>query len=156
MKTFVILSDTHGNQDGIQKLSQIFAESDYIIHLGDHCADMRNVQREYPEKCYICAGNCDFGGGLDEYVLEAEGHRIFFCHGHRYGVKQGIDELIARAKELDCDIALYGHTHIAFCEQLDGIWVINPGNVTRYSFEKSYCYLCLHGEKVVPTIVPIR
>lgn len=154
MKTFVILSDTHGNQESIHKLEQIFAESDYILHLGDHCTDMREVAKRFPEKTYVCAGNCDFGAaGLDEYVLEAEGHRIFFCHGHRYGVKSGHADLLRRAKELDCDIALYGHTHDAFCEQVEGVYLINPGNMTRYSAEKSYCYMCLHGEKVVPVIV---
>lgn len=152
----IILSDTHGNLAAIEKLSQIMDESDYIVHLGDVSSDMRGATERYPDKIYRCTGNCDFTSVGNEMTLEVEGHKILLCHGHKYGVKTGLEGLVNRAKELSCDIALYGHTHIARIEETDGVMTINPGCMTRYALDKSYCYLCIHGEKVVPTIVKIQ
>ncbi len=111
MKTFVILSDSHGRRAAVTKLAPLFAENDYIVHLGDGSGDMREVFSQYPEKTYVCKGNCDFSYGLEECVIEAEGISVFCCHGHRYGVKSGRARLASRAKEMGCSVALYGHTH---------------------------------------------
>ncbi len=155
MKTFVVLSDTHGRRANVQRLYPLFAENDYIIHLGDGSADMRDTFSEFPEKTFLCKGNCDFSYGEEEFIIEEEGLRIFCCHGHRYGVKGRLDRLAARAKGEDCDIALYGHTHRAAVEEIDGILCINPGALSSYS-DPSYCYLVLHEKKATPTIVQLK
>lgn len=153
MKTFVIISDTHRNTKPLDKIATVLAECDYIIHLGDMAGDARELMRAYPEKTYVLAGNNDFFGGESELVLDAEGRRIFACHGHRYGVKSGTDRLVAAAKERLCDIALYGHTHEAEVREENGVLLINPGCMTAYAPHKSYCYLVVNGKKAVPTIV---
>ena len=112
--------------------------------------------RAYPEKTYVVAGNNDFFGGQSEFVLDVEGRRIFACHGHRYGVKSGTDRLVRAAKEKLCDVALFGHTHEAFAGEEEGVLLINPGCMTRYSPRQTYCYLVINGNKAVPTIVEIR
>ena len=156
MKTFVILSDTHYNTAPLSKISVVLAECDYIIHLGDMASDAKELARAYPEKTYIIAGNNDFWGGESEIVLEAEDRRIFACHGHRYGVKSGTSRLAAAAKAKFCDIALYGHTHVSDVHEEDGVLLINPGCMTRYSPQWTYCYLVVNGKKAVATIVNIR
>ena len=155
MKTFVILSDTHRNTAPLQKIATVLSECDFIIHLGDMASDARELMREYPEKTYVLAGNNDFWGGESEIVLDAEERRIFACHGHRYGVKSGTERLVAAAKEHMCDIALFGHTHEAFVGEEDGVLLVNPGCMTRYSPRWSYCYLVISGKKAVSTIVNI-
>lgn len=155
MKTFVILSDTHRNTAPLQKIATVLSECDFIIHLGDMASDARELMREYPEKTYVLAGNNDFWGGESEIVLDAEERRIFACHGHRYGVKSGTERLVAAAKERMCDIALFGHTHEAFVGEEDGVLLVNPGCMTRYSPRWSYCYLVISGKKAVATIVNI-
>ncbi len=155
MKTFVILSDTHRNTAPLQKIATVLSECDYIIHLGDMASDARELAREYPEKTYVLAGNNDFWGGESQIVLDAEERRIFACHGHRYGVKSGTERLVAAAKERMCDIALFGHTHEAFVGEEDGVLLVNPGCMTRYSPRWSYCYLVISGKKAVATIVNI-
>ncbi len=155
MKTFVILSDTHRNTAPLQKIATVLSECDFIIHLGDMASDARELMREYPEKTYVLAGNNDFWGGESEIVLDAEERRIFACHGHRYGVKSGTERLVAAAKEHMCDIALFGHTHEAFVGEEDGVLLVNPGCMTRYSPRWSYCYLVISGKKAVATIVNI-
>lgn len=148
----IVISDSHGRQAAIGKLLPLFAENDYIVHLGDGASDMREIAAQYPEKTYVVKGNCDFSRGIGELVLEAEGVRMLLCHGHAYGVKSGIGRLAAHAKELGCSVALYGHTHRAAIEEQDGVLCINPGSLGSRS-EPSYCYLVVHGEKVTAKIV---
>lgn len=155
MKTFVILSDSHGrNKKAFQKLLPLFGENDYIVHLGDGSADMRETFSSYPEKTYICRGNCDLSYGEEEFIIEAEGVSILCCHGHKWGVKSGISRLAAHAKERGCEVALYGHTHRASVESSDGVLCVNPGALGDYA-APSYCYLVVHKGKVTPTIVPL-
>lgn len=156
MKTIVVLSDTHRNLAPLDKIQTVLAECDYIVHLGDMASDAAGIFREWPEKTYILAGNNDFYGGEKELVLDAEGRRIFACHGHRYGVKGGTERLAAAAKERGCDIALYGHTHVAETHEEEGILLVNPGSMTRFAPRQTYCYLAIAGKKAVPTIVEIR
>lgn len=156
MKTIVVLSDTHRNLAPLDKIQTVLAECDYIVHLGDMASDAAGIFRQWPEKTYILAGNNDFYGGEKELVLDAEGRRIFACHGHRYGVKGGTERLAAAAKERGCDIALYGHTHVAETHEEEGVLLVNPGCMTRFAPRQTYCYLAIAGKKAVPTIVEIR
>ena len=32
------------------------------------------------------------------------------------------------AREAQAELLLFGHTHIPFCEELEGLWVLNPGS----------------------------
>ena len=100
MKTIVVISDTHGHRAGIEKLKPLFAENDYIIHLGDGASDMRDIVNAYPEKTFVCQGNCDFFSALPEGELEVEGVKIFFCHGHKYRVKADLSALAEEAPRL--------------------------------------------------------
>ncbi len=155
MKTLIILSDTHGNRNVAEQLSVLAAENDYIVHLGDGAGDMKELRNLYPEKVYACTGNCDlYAPSPEEDVLEVEGVRIFYCHGHRYGVKNDLDNLASTAKARDCQIALYGHTHLAKISVIDGVTLINPGTM-RFAPGKggSYCYLVVNKNTYTPVIV---
>lgn len=158
MKTMVVISDTHGNKKYLAKLKPLFAENDYIVHLGDGANDMLEFYREYPEKVFVCNGNCDFGGSriaMDEWKEEIEGHTVLMCHGHKYGVKSGLERLAQRAKECGADIALYGHTHMAAQDNIDGVTLINPGALSYTSAAPSYCYIVFTRAKIVATIVSL-
>ncbi len=155
MKKCIVMSDTHGSQKGIEKLKPLFAENDYIIHLGDGAGDLKEIFSVYPNKVYQCRGNCDFISAYpDEFVLEIEQVRILCCHGHAYGVKTLLGVLANEAKKKGCDVALYGHTHRADICEMDGVTLINPGSL-RYPASEggSYCYLVVHKDKVTPVIV---
>lgn len=154
MKTVILLSDSHGRKSAMEKIRPLFGENDYLIHLGDGAFDMRSTAETFPEKTYVVRGNCDAGGGVDEFVLEIEQISVFCCHGHRYGVKSGLSKLAARAKELHCEVAFYGHTHRAEIAEADGIMCINPGSVGSYS-SPSYAYLVVNRDKITPTVVPL-
>ena len=155
MKKIIVISDTHGSTKSIEKLMPLIAENDYLIHLGDGAADLRQVWKEYPDKIYQCHGNCDYASPTpDEGILEIEYLKIFYCHGDRYGVKSGISHLAYEAKKRGCDIALYGHTHTAQITEIDGVTLINPGSLKRSVGEGgSYCYLVINKDKATPVIV---
>ncbi len=155
MKKLIVLSDSHGNRKAVEKLAPLVEENDYCIHLGDGAGDMRTLMERYPDKIYQCAGNCDFFSPLpDEGILDIEQVRIYYCHGHRYGVKRDLAALAQAAKARDCEIALYGHTHKAKISKIDGVTLINPGTLSL-STERggSYCYLVIHKKEITPVLV---
>lgn len=153
MKKIIVVSDSHGNRRALDGLDGIFAESDFIIHLGDTSSDGNYVRGKYPDKTVVINGNCDLlGVGEKETVLHIEGVNIFACHGHAYSVKSTLTRLANRARELDCEIALYGHTHDARESEIDGVTLLNPGTLSRYS-QKSYIYLVINGDKFTQKIV---
>ena len=155
MKKLIVIADSHGNLKGIESLRSLVAENDYIVHLGDGAGDMRALMREFPEKVYLCAGNCDFFSPYPtEGVLDVEGVRIFYCHGHKYDVKSHLYALATKAKEKDCAIALYGHTHTALISEVNGVTLINPGSLRgEIKNGGSYCYLIVNGQKFTPVLV---
>ena len=160
MKKIIVVSDSHGNVQAIEKLMPLIAENDYFVHLGDGSGDLKQVWKEYPDKVYQCSGNCDWRSiAPSEGVLEVEQIRIFYCHGDAYGVKSGLSALAQKAKKRDCEIALYGHTHKADITEIDGVTLINPGYMQRKIGEGgTYCYLVVNKNKFTSVIVgePLR
>lgn len=156
MKTVVVLSDTHGNIAAVEKLFPIFAESDYIIHLGDTSSDGQVIRREFPDKTYLLNGNCDFTRlGENELVLQIEDVKIFACHGDKYGVKSGYDRLAYKAEQEGCAVALFGHTHSPVERTVGGVTLFNPGTLKRYA-DNTYLYLVINGGKAVGKICELK
>ena len=152
MKTFFIMSDTHGNTAVMKKLLPIMEESDFVIHLGDYATDKRCLSEKVYEKLYAVKGNCDGGG--DDLIIEAEGKKILLTHGDRYGVKKGLTELFFKAKEINADAVFYGHTHISDVTETGGVLLINPGTLSAYG-EKTYCYAVIADGKITAKIVKV-
>ena len=155
MKTLVVISDTHGSKSGVESILPIVKENDYVVHLGDGASEFGVLVDANPKGCYFCTGNCDAWGNLpEEGVLELEDVKIFYCHGHRYGVKSCLDRLANRARALGCKIALYGHTHNARVDEVNGVTLVCPGALRAPKDRGgSYAYVVVAGEKVTATIV---
>ncbi len=151
MKKIIIFADTHGNLSSMEKVYGIMKESDYIIHLGDYQRDILSF-KEFKDKIYSVKGNCDGGG--EDVVLEIEGAKLLLTHGDKYGVKNSLEQLISKAKELKVDAIFFGHTHDAYIERHDGIYVINPGS-TKGFYKKTYCYAVINDKQITAKIVPI-
>ena len=128
----LVISDSHKN---LINLKQVLdkAEYDYVLFLGDYVMDIMNFKRQLNDKLFVVKGNCDGDINFDDDLfIEIAGKKIFMTHGHKYGVKLGMKKLFQKATELDADIAVFGHTHIAFQTQLDsGLIVLNPGSVGK-------------------------
>lgn len=124
-----VVSDTHGDGYSIQNVINKIQDTDMMIHLGDYSRDAEEIGMFYKNKIISVCGNCDFGGTVPSEKIEViQGKRFLITHGHRYNVKYGITRIKNRAKELNADIALFGHTHRSFCSYEEGIWFVNPGS----------------------------
>ena len=135
MENILILSDIHGGYRYAVEAVTMHPECKTVFFLGDGCRHINALSEAAPHAALVAVrGNCDtFLDGVqeDELVLEIAGHRIFLCHGHTRNVKYGHGGLLAVAKAKGCDIALYGHTHIAH-ESYDpesGVHLFNPGSI---------------------------
>lgn len=117
---------------------------DLVLHLGDHLQDAQRLSGYYPKLPLVAVpGNCD-GWTSDplKRQLTLEGHTLLMSHGHLWQVKSGYDAAIWEARQARADILLFGHTHSAYCEYLDGLWVMNPGTAWQ-----SYGTILLDGAK---------
>lgn len=155
MKRIILVSDSHGQKQNIDELCSLVEENDLFVHLGDGASDVWELKKLYPEKVYVCKGNCDFNSPYAlEGVLNVEWLNVLYCHGHAYGVKDGLEMLAKVAKEKGCEVAFYGHTHQASITKIDGVTLINPGTL-RYSIRKggSYAYVVIHKDKCTPVLV---
>ena len=107
---------------------------DAILHLGDHYDDAEAIREEYPHiPLSMVPGNCDKYRAPENanqiLVQSFGGVRLYMTHGHIHRVKQVLSFLIRDARAARADAALFGHTHVAHCEQEeDGLWVVNPGS----------------------------
>ena len=145
--TIPVFSDSHQRSyyalEVFERLSACGGRAiDKALFLGDGLYDIGDY---VPKDCTLLSvsGNCDlfsslFGGDGEmiqpEILTEIGGLRIFMTHGHNYSVKGGHGAAVARARRLDADILLFGHTHSPFTDYLppDGafnkpLYVMNPG-----------------------------
>lgn len=128
----VILSDSHGNVPLAIQACDMAEPFDMLFHLGDGVEDVKLLVHAGITPCLYVAGNCDFDSSVPrELIWEGEEKRVLLTHGHMYGVKSGLSRLIARAKECKVDMVLYGHTHLAAKQVVDGILVVNPGALNK-------------------------
>ena len=127
-----IISDTHGNNDSVEKAVSIAPKMDMWLHLGDCEPDAEYLQALVEVPVYGVAGNCDWPmrNTCYERIIDAAGHKIFLTHGHNYGVRYTQEYVMEAAESQGADIAVYGHTHIVDNVQAS-ILVLNPGSASR-------------------------
>ena len=127
----VIMSDSHGSYTAVESIvERNLGKADIFIHLGDGERDSDRIMLKYPHIDFRrVAGNCDYASMLpDNLIVDVEGARIFCSHGHRLFVKGGTETIRSVARDNDCNIVLYGHTHERYSATEDGIFVMNPGS----------------------------
>lgn len=129
MKIFVV-SDTHGHIDKFLNKIRNMDKPDLIIHLGDYVEDGIKIEKETGIQTTIVKGNGDYYQKeyKDDEVLNLGNKRLFITHGHKYRVRYGIDNLFYRAKEVEADIVLFGHTHVPVLMKQSQIIIMNPGS----------------------------
>lgn len=154
----LVVSDSHGSYQSLKMIlhqtpcdAMIFCGDGFcdIARLIDETAENENLQKFIPGVIGVVEGNNDADiypvrniSSTDPYYIEFKiplfntieicGKKIFFTHGHRNAVYIGCDQVVALAKKYECEIALYGHTHVA-SEQffLGDVLALNPGSCAR-------------------------
>ena len=145
MKLF-IASDIHGSKYYAQKIVERFyaEKADKLILLGDIYyhgprnplpkdyapMEVADILNKMEDKLVVIQGNCDAEVDqmiskfhfIPEFMIEMDGKKIWFTHGHKHNkdnIQKGAYDVLA-----------YGHFHINFMEEIDGVFVINPGSVS--------------------------
>ena len=128
----LVMSDSHKNMQSMRRAIGL-EQPDEIIHLGDHLADARQLEREYPSiPMLMVAGNCDWFGESPPVLTPTRGGvKLFLTHGHQHHVKMSLTRLEYAAMEAEAGVALFGHTHMQHLDRVNGMWVMNPGTIGR-------------------------
>ncbi len=79
-------------------------------------------------------------------IVRACGYGILLVHGHRHSVDINLEILVDSARAMDCDIAVYGHTHVPFHEDFSHILVLNPGSPSRPRSHSASCFAVIELE----------
>ena len=149
MPTLGIIADTHIPQrlarlpDGIERA---FRGVDLILHAGDlnSLRVLDDLNQIAPTLAVV--GNADlFGTGLPRRrIVEVGGRHIGLTHGHgswpRYLMRKVIEafsydnDFYARAARAefasdDVSAVVFGHTHRAHYQTIDGVLLFNPGPI---------------------------
>lgn len=147
----LVLSDSHGLVQILEKILKKEHDADAIIHLGDGGTDMWEFNElNYPKAVYQCKGNCDalaYNFSQTE-IFTLCSKKIFACHGHLYNVKFGLENIYFAAKEIGADLCLYGHTHIPNNEYYSSLHLFNPGAVK----DRHYGVIEITDEKIIPEL----
>ena len=166
IRKILIVSDSHRRTNNV-KTAIDRERPDMLIHLGDIEDNPEEVRAwldaaararkdsgenvSLPIPAVFIQGNCDVYGPYKlskSAVFEVNNHRFFCSHGHVQGVNMGIENLFYTAQENDCDIAMFGHTHVPFDDEYDGVRILNPGSISepRGGSKKGYIVMTFENE----------
>ena len=123
-----LVSDTHIPDRRIklpQKVLESFEGVDLIIHAGDITS--QSVIDELEAIAHRVHGEIDLN---PSEIIEAEGHKIGVMHGEVYP-RGDTQQLYYHALQLEVDILVSGHSHIAQLEKIKNVILVNPGSPTN-------------------------
>ena len=154
----VVISDSHKRSDIVEKILYAQPDASHVFFLGDNAGDIEDLQYIFPNKIFhILSGNCDyFYNYPSSSMVSVAGKKIFFTHGHTLSVKYGVENLLKTTRQNGCDIALYGHTHVANILYEDGIYIVNPGSCSQSrNGKESYAVIDIEPNGIMPIIVEL-
>lgn len=163
----LILSDIHGSSYYAKKIEEIYAKErpDKIICLGDlyyhrprneltleySPMEVAKVLNSLKERLIVLRGNCD--AQVDEAISEFKfeeniqmkinGYNVFLTHGHKYNMDN------MPPVGIDIDIMIYGHFHIGFIEEENGVIFANPGSISLPREKSEHSYLIMEQNELI-------
>jgi len=140
-----IISDTHSFLDS--KIPRLFAGVEHILHAGDIGSDGIVVGLEAVAPVTAVLGNTDSSPTFRLTEVAVLDKRKFLVH-HIVNPRALTEELrldIARERPA---AVVFGHTHKAFCETIDGVLYLNPGYAgkPKFGLERSVAILRCDGK----------
>lgn len=149
----LVLSDTHGRPQLIDRVLRREKEAAEVFFLGDVVRDVEEIMPDFPDRRFhIVHGNCDYFSNYPDFdIIELPGVTVYMTHGHRHAVKSGLDGIFEAAKNAGANVALYGHTHIAAIDYKDGVYLINSGSLALPRDGKpSYAVIDITDKGILP------
>lgn len=127
-----IMSDSHFNTAAIEQAVCEQPDLDCWFHAGDNYADSKYLATIADVPVYAVKGNCDWmTKGPRILTPEILGIKFLLTHGDEFYVKYSLAELVEYAQEEKAQVVIYGHTHIGFQDNINGILVLNPGSLSQ-------------------------
>lgn len=130
------------------------AQPRMILHLGDCWRDAEELHDLFPSiPMEQVPGNCDLGRReAQERIIFIEDKRVLLAHGHTMHVKYGLLSAQYRAREMQSDILLFGHTHQPLIDLDCDLMMLNPGAIGdcrrptygTLTFENGQCTPAVH------------
>lgn len=146
MKKIVVMSDNHGRMSVIQTIRELESDASYYIHCGDS-----DATEEELEGWIAVKGNNDWKVKLPEsMILEVDSIRFLICHGHRFGYYNREQNMVREVHSNQCQVLLFGHTHVPQCKIMEGCYLINPGSTTipRGGSKRGYCVITVDNKSI--------
>lgn len=131
----LVISDTHGDLVRTKEVILSQPKAEIVFHLGDGNEQAEFIKTNFKDKMVVALkGNNDWycDAPLRELV-KFGGKKIFATHGHLYNVKWGYDDIYKAARDHGAKILLFGHTHHAYKDFSDGLYVLNPGTLSGHN-----------------------
>jgi putative phosphoesterase len=146
--TLGLISDTHMPDRWLAlppTIPEIFDGVDLILHSGD--VGERWVLDQLGEIAPVVAvhGNDELADAPQylpyQQVIHVEGQRILLTHSHHPDHAEEmafrrtndwhvrLAWLAGRAREAGASILVYGHSHVPWMVEFDGVWLVNPGAI---------------------------
>ncbi|MEE0841046.1 MAG: metallophosphoesterase [Acutalibacteraceae bacterium] len=155
----LVISDSHRNIHALNTVISRHPDIKHIFFLGDNADDIDGIRDSFKDRIFhVVSGNCDFASTYKGAAIEAvENTRIFYCHGHRQNVKYTLEVLKNTARENNCTLALFGHTHKSICCYDDGVYLVNPGSCSSSrEGPNSYAVIDITQKGIMPSILPVK
>ena len=132
-----VFSDSHGDHEALDELLERMGALDAVCFLGDVARDAEHLRERLaamPNQpvLYAVRGNNDYYSTCTlpwDLLIELGGVRISMTHGHRL---VSLMNLAYKAQECGAQVALFGHTHQALCETVQGVLLLNPGSAGNF------------------------
>lgn len=160
----LIISDIHGSKYYAEKIKEIEEREkpEQIVLLGDiyYHGPRNDLTQEYnpmkvagilndlQDKIICVRGNCD--AEVDEMIsdfkfkdniqTQVNGKNVFYSHGHVYNIENIPNQEI--------EIMFYGHYHIGFIEEENGIIFANPGSISLPKNNTEHSYIIFEENKI--------
>lgn len=107
----IVVSDTHRFSGYLADLEKAYPEADLYLHLGD----LQDDPSRFPKWKFVRGNTDDFFRGKlmpSLRIVERDGIQILMTHSHMLLLASRDEELVQLAKENNCVVVLYGHTHV--------------------------------------------
>ena len=152
----VVISDSHRDYRNVQQILLSQSKAEIVFFCGDGIEEIEDLKNSFPEKLFICVrGNCDWGTSCKTTeFFTMNGRKIMITHGHLYQVKFTYQNIINTARENGCEILLFGHTHTAYVDYMDGLYIMNPGSA--HGSYGTYGTLDITEKSIVANIVRLK
>ncbi len=142
-----VISDTHGRFH--PAIPTHFVGVEHILHAGDIGSARVIEQLAVLARVTAVTGNVDWGGPLDRDYERVEQVTLGGCTIYMTHIGGKPSKLVRALPPPTPQVYIFGHSHIALVEELNGVLFLNPGSAgpARFGKQPSLALLTIEDEQ---------